>query len=69
MAGIALGLREVLDPPKDDVTVTVEASGEPGDIDRDGIRVDHAEATLSTPALPPLPPPAARKGTKPKRSR
>jgi len=59
---IALGRK-----PKEDVPVVVDAAGEPGDLDTDGISiaVDHA-TTVVTPALPRTVPvvakPRRRKG-------
>jgi hypothetical protein len=54
LAGAMLGLREVLDPPKDDVAVVVEASGEPGDIDAEGITVPTVDGRMV--AAPPQAP-------------
>ncbi len=58
LAGAMLGLREVLDPPRDDVAVVVEASGEPGDIDADGITVPTMDgrAVTAPPQAPWVPP-------------
>ncbi len=39
MAGAMLALQEIYEGPKDEIVAEVEASGEPGDIDRDGIDV------------------------------
>lgn len=35
-------------PPKDDIEIAMEASGEPGDIDREGIRFSIGEVELRT---------------------
>jgi hypothetical protein len=39
MAGAMLALQEIYEGPKDEIVAEVEAPGEPGDIDRDGIDV------------------------------
>jgi ferric-dicitrate binding protein FerR (iron transport regulator) len=55
--GAMLGIRDVLEgPPKDPVAVVVDAPGEPGDIDADGLSVILDEVTVAAPALPPAPP-------------
>ncbi|MFM7685073.1 MAG: hypothetical protein ACKPDI_03990 [Actinomycetota bacterium] len=59
---IALGRK-----PKEEVPVVVDAAGEPGDLDADGIRIALDEATsVVTPALPRTVPvvakPRRRKG-------
>ncbi len=57
LMGAMLGIRDVLEgPPKDPIAVVVDAPGEPGDIDSDGIEVALAEVTVAAPALPPAPP-------------
>jgi hypothetical protein len=56
LAGAMVAIRDILEPPKDDQVVTVEASSEPGDIDADGIVVpldDDRQAVA--PALPVRP--------------
>ncbi len=57
LAGALMGLKDVLDPPKDKQAVVVEASSEPHDIDKDGIdmEIDGDRRAVS----PPLPPMAA----------
>jgi hypothetical protein len=56
MAGAMIGLRDVYEgPPKqDDIVVEIEASGEPGDIDIDGISgtVDDVEFWAPPPGDP-----------------
>jgi hypothetical protein len=50
-AGAMLGLRDVYEgPPKDgDIVIEIEAAGEPGDIDVDGIRGTVAEVDYWAP--------------------
>ena len=57
MAGAMLAVSEIVEgPPKDDAPVTVEASGEPDDVDRDGIDVSVGDVDVSAPALERLDP-------------
>lgn len=57
MAGAMLAVAEIYEGPrKDDAPVTVEASGDPHDVDRDGIDVDVGEVGVSSPALERLDP-------------
>jgi len=57
LMGAMLGIRDVLEgPPKDPIAVVVDAPGEPGDIDSDGIEVSVADVTVASPALPAPPP-------------
>lgn len=52
MAGAMLAVAEIYEGPrKDDKPVTVEASSDPDDIDRDGIDVDVGDVRVETPAL------------------
>jgi hypothetical protein len=50
-AGAMIGLRDIYEgPPKDDdIVVEIEASGEPGDIDADGIRGSVADVDYWAP--------------------
>lgn len=57
MAGAMLAIADIYEGPrKDDAPVTVEASGDPHDVDRDGIAVDVGEVGVSAPALERLDP-------------
>ena len=57
LAGAMLAFRDLLEVPKDPSPVTVEASGEPGDLDADGISVSVGGAVRAVaPALPFIPP-------------
>ena len=50
MAGAMLAIGEIYEgPPKDDGAVEIEASGEPGDIDADGIDVTVGEVDVWAP--------------------
>lgn len=51
LAGALFGLRDVLESPKETVAVTVESSGEPTDIDSDGLTIPIDE--LTTAVAPP----------------
>ena len=54
-AGAMLGLRDIYEgPPKDEAVVDVsEASGDPGDIDEDGIDVTVGDVDVWAPPPPP----------------
>ena len=53
MAGAMLAIGEIYEgPPKDDGAVEIEASGEPGDIDSDGIDVTVGEVDVWAPPPP-----------------
>jgi hypothetical protein len=57
MAGAMLAVADIYEGPrKDDAPVTVEASGDPHDVDRDGIDVQVGEVDVSAPALERLDP-------------
>jgi hypothetical protein len=57
MAGAMLVVSEIVEGPlKDDAPVTVEASGEPDDVDRDGIDVCVGDVDVGAPALERLDP-------------
>ena len=60
-AGAMLGIRDIYEgPPKEDEIVMVaESSGEPGDIDTDGIEVTVGEVDVWAP--PPLPTQASKR--------
>lgn len=52
MAGAMLAVADIYEGPrKDDAPVTVEASGDPHDVDRDGIDVQVGEVDVAAPAL------------------
>lgn len=56
MAGAMIAVAEIYEgPPKDDAPVTVEASSDPEDLDRDGISVDVDGVEVAAPALDRLP--------------
>jgi len=66
MAGAMLALRDILEKPKDDAAVVVEASSDPVDLDEHGITVplDQGLAAKAPPQLrPPADPAAARAWT------
>jgi hypothetical protein len=57
MAGAMLAVAEIYEGPKrDDKPVTVEASSDPDDVDRDGIDVEVGDRTVGAPPLPQLDP-------------
>lgn len=57
MAGAMLAVAEIYEGPrKDDAPVTVEASGDPHDVDRDGIDVQVGEVDVGAPPLERLDP-------------
>ena len=50
MAGAMVALGEIYDgPPKEDAPIEIEAPGEPGDIDEDGIDVTVGEVDVWAP--------------------
>jgi hypothetical protein len=63
LAGALMGLKDVLDPPKDKQAVVVEASSEPHDIDKDGIdmELDGTRRAVAPPLPPMLPHPVRRR--------
>ncbi len=57
MAGAMLAVADIVEgPKKDDKPVTVEASSDPDDIDRDGIDVQVGDVGVEAPALERLDP-------------
>jgi hypothetical protein len=61
MAGAMMAVAEIYEgPKKDDKPVTVEASSDPEDVDRDGIDVKVGEVEVGSPALPTLDPVVGR---------
>jgi hypothetical protein len=57
MAGAMLAVAEIYEgPPKEDAPVTVEASSDPNDIDRDGVDVTVGDVDVSAPPLERLDP-------------
>ncbi|HEY5662717.1 MAG TPA: hypothetical protein VIS05_01640 [Ilumatobacter sp.] len=57
LAGAMLVVAEIYEgPPKDDAPVTVEASGDPTDIDADGVEFTVGDTALAAPALERLAP-------------
>jgi hypothetical protein len=57
MAGAMLAVAEIYEgPPKEDAPVTVEASSDPTDIDRDGVDVQVGEVDVAAPPLERLAP-------------
>ena len=57
MAGAMLAIAEIYEGPrKDDAPVTVEASGDPEDVDRDGIDMTVGEVGVAAPPLERLDP-------------
>ena len=52
MAGAMLAVAEIYEgPPKEDAPVTVEASSDPTDIDKDGVDVSVGDVDVSAPPL------------------
>ena len=47
LAGALFGLRDVLESPKDPAPVTVESSGEPTDIDNEGLTIPIDDRTTA----------------------
>ena len=57
MAGAMMAVAEIYEgPPKEDAPVTVEASGDPTDIDLDGLDVSVGDVDVSSPPLERLDP-------------
>ena len=57
MAGAMLAVAEIYEgPPKEDAPVTVEASSDPTDIDKDGVDVTVGEVDVEAPPLERLDP-------------
>jgi hypothetical protein len=62
MAGAMLAIRDVIEgPKKDDAPVTVEASGDPHDLERDGFGLSVDGVDVSAPALERKPPVVGRR--------
>jgi len=65
MAGAMLALRDIYEgPTKEEIPIEVEASGEPHNVDRDGVDMTVDGVDVSAPALErkdPLPAPRARR--------
>jgi hypothetical protein len=56
LAGAMVAIRDILERPRDQESVTVEAAGEPGDIDTEGMTFAIDDQTSAVaPALPPIP--------------
>jgi hypothetical protein len=63
LAGAMLGLRDALEgKPKEEIPIEVEASGEPHDVDRDGVHVEVDGMDVAAPALERKPPVTTPKG-------
>lgn len=61
LAGSMLALRDIYEgPPKDQLPIEIEASGDPHDVDRDGISMTVDGIDVSAPPLPRLEPPTGR---------
>jgi uncharacterized Ntn-hydrolase superfamily protein len=57
MAGAMLAVAEIYEgPPKEDAPVTVEASSDPTDLDKDGVDVTVGDVDVSAPPLERLDP-------------
>ncbi|MEQ9163089.1 MAG: hypothetical protein RLN74_10290, partial [Ilumatobacter fluminis] len=66
MAGAMFAVADIVEgPKKDDKPVTVEASSDPDDVDRDGIGVQVGDVEVGSPALPTLEPVTERHHRKP----
>ncbi len=60
MAGAMLAVAEIYEgPPKEDAPVTVEASSDPTDIDKDGVDVSVGDVDVSAPPLERIDPVAS----------
>ncbi len=58
LAGAMLAMRDIYEKPKEEIPVEVEASGEPHDLERDGVDLDVDGVGVTAPPLdrkPPLP--------------
>ena len=51
MAGAMLAIRDIVESKKDDAPVTVEASGDPHDLERDGFGLSIGDVEVATPPL------------------
>jgi hypothetical protein len=67
LAGAMVAIRDLLERPRDQESVTVEASGDPGDIDTEGMTFAIDEHTSAV--APPLPPVPVRKSVGGRRRR
>jgi hypothetical protein len=67
LAGAMVAIRDILERPRDQESVTVEAAGEPGDIDTEGITLAIDDQTSAV--APPLPPLPVRKSASGRRRR
>ena len=66
MAGAMFAVADIVEgPKKDDKPVTVEASSDPDDVDRDGIDLQVGDVGVGSPALPSLEPVTERSTRKP----
>ena len=62
MAGAMLAISEIVEgPPKDDAPVTVEASSDPHDLEKDGFDARVGDVDVAAPPLEPLDPVVDRK--------
>jgi hypothetical protein len=65
LAGAMLAMRDVLEgPKKEEIPIEVEASGEPHDVDRDGVRVDVDGVGVAAPALERREPVTAKRSSR-----
>lgn len=62
MAGAMLAMRDIVEgPKKDDAPVTVEASGDPHDLERDGFGLSIGDVEVAAPPLERKPPVVGRR--------
>lgn len=62
MAGAMFAVSDIVEgPKKDDAPVTVEASGDPHDLERDGFGMKVGEVDVAAPALERKPPVVAKR--------
>ena len=62
MAGAMLAISDIIEgPPKDKIAVTVEASSDPHDLDKDGFDAKVGDVDVEAPPLAPLDPVTTRK--------
>lgn len=61
MAGAMLAISDIVEgPPKEDAPVTVEASSDPHDVDKEGFGATVGSVDVAAPPLQPLPPVTTR---------
>lgn len=70
LAGAMIAVSDIVEGPRrDDAPVTVEASGEPDDVDRDGVAVDVDGVSVVAPPLERRAPVSAERSVRSRRRR